>query len=134
MKQKECAMSQNKLKDVWMSGYCRETVRSLNEIGFGPEKAPARIDYIRSHVPECERCRMANIAKGVEHDVAVELTRTGHPSALMLFKSGMDSPVPYASEEYGTALRKVLAERGEGEKEAIEILIFLANLKDGKEV
>ena len=117
-----------------MSGYCRDTVQTLSRIGFGPERAPERTNYIKRHAQECERCEMANVAKGVEHDVAVELSKNGYPTALMLFKSGMPSPVAYDSDEFGSALRKVLRARGAGEKRAIEILVFLANLKDGEEV
>jgi hypothetical protein len=127
-------MSDRKINDLWMSGYCKDTVQTMNTIGTSHSRLAARMQYMKRHVVECERCAMANLAKGVEHDVAVELTKDGHPSALILFKSGMPSPVPYGSDEFGAALRKVLRDRGEGEKRAIEIMVFLANLKDGKEV
>ena len=123
-----------KMSDVWESGYCKDTVSALSAIGLGDDNRRSRISYMREHLPECERCQMANLCKGIEEEVANELVERGHTTALMKFYSGQPSPVPYDSEEYGEALLKVIKKRDFEIEKVAEILRFIMSVKTGKEV
>lgn len=123
-----------KMSDVWESGYCKDTVSALSAIGLGDENRRSRISYMREHLPECERCQMANLCKGLEEEVANELVERGHTTALMKFYSGQPSPVPYESEEYASALSKVIKGRGFKMPKVRQILSFILSVQAGKEV
>lgn len=123
-----------KTKQVWMSGYCRETVKNMHTIGYGQGSRRKRIEYLERHLPNCDRCQMANRMKNLEHDVAEYLTKNGHPTAMMNFASGKDSPVPYDSQEFHDAMESVMKDKGYSEQMMLETVTFLMAIKDGKEV
>ena len=61
---------EQKLNDVWCSGYCAETVEAGRRFADDPEK---RIAHLTAHIGECQSCQYANFMKGLERNVAEEI-------------------------------------------------------------
>jgi len=125
---------QQKISDAWERGYCKDSVSALSTIGFGPENKSARISYIRSHIHECERCKMANMVKGIEGEIADRLVSRGYPTAKMLFNAGEPSPLGYNTAEYGSVFFEVIDEMQFSREEIGDIVKFMVSVRMGKEV
>lgn len=63
-------MPQAKLDDMWMAGFCAQTIRHAAGTDTGASGRVERLRFMRTHILACPECRLAMVSKNLEQDVA----------------------------------------------------------------